>query len=142
MRVVSIVAGAVALCCSGASFAQQTVPLQPNGTPIAPAGVEAPLTGGPWTFKTAEGMDIKVTALLQGIVSPYGIGFLPNGDLLITQRNGELRLLNDKMEELRRESLLTELHVRIRDVQQGPDGFLYATVDSEQGAILRIEPAK
>ncbi|RYZ61583.1 MAG: PQQ-dependent sugar dehydrogenase, partial [Proteobacteria bacterium] len=51
-------------------------------------------------------------------------------------------LLNDRMEELRRESLLTELHVRIRDVQQGPDGFLYATVDAEKGAILRIEPAQ
>ena len=51
-------------------------------------------------------------------------------------------LLNDKMEELRRESLLVDLHQRIRDVKQGPDGFLYVATDELQGAILRIEPAR
>jgi glucose/arabinose dehydrogenase len=50
-------------------------------------------------------------------------------------------LFNDKMEELRRESLLTELHQRIRDVKQGPDGLLYVATDEPKGAILRIEPA-
>jgi glucose/arabinose dehydrogenase len=42
---------------------------------------------------------------------------------------------------LRRESLLTDLHQRIRDVKPGPDGFIYVATDEEQGAILRIEPA-
>jgi glucose/arabinose dehydrogenase len=51
-------------------------------------------------------------------------------------------LLNDKFEELRRESLLVDLHQRIRDVKQGPDGFLYIATDEVQGAILRIEPAQ
>jgi glucose/arabinose dehydrogenase len=51
-------------------------------------------------------------------------------------------LINDKLEELRRESLLTELHQRIRDVKQGPDGLLYVVTDQAQGAILRIEPSK
>jgi len=50
-------------------------------------------------------------------------------------------VLNDKLEELRRESLLTELHQRIRDVRQGPDGLLYVITDEEDGALLRIEPA-
>ena len=50
-------------------------------------------------------------------------------------------VLNEKMEEMRRESLLTDLHQRIRDVKQGPDG-LYVATDEEQGAILRIEPAQ
>jgi glucose/arabinose dehydrogenase len=50
-------------------------------------------------------------------------------------------LLNEKMEELRRETLLSDLHQRIRDVKQGPDGLLYVATDMEQGAILRIEPA-
>jgi glucose/arabinose dehydrogenase len=50
-------------------------------------------------------------------------------------------LFNDKMEELRRESLLVELRQRIRDVKQGPDGLLYVLTDQTQGAILRIEPA-
>jgi glucose/arabinose dehydrogenase len=50
-------------------------------------------------------------------------------------------LFNEKMEEMRRESLLVELRQRIRDVKQGPDGLLYVTTDQTQGAILRIEPA-
>lgn len=51
-------------------------------------------------------------------------------------------LFNDKMEELRRESLLTELRQRVRDVKQGPDGLLYVLTDQKQGAVLRIEPAQ
>ena len=47
---------------------------------------------------------------------------------------------NEKMEELRRESLLVELRQRIRDVKQGPDGLLYVVTDMEEGAVLRIEP--
>jgi glucose/arabinose dehydrogenase len=50
-------------------------------------------------------------------------------------------VFNDKLEELRRESLLTELHQRIRDVRQGPDGRLYVITDEDNGALLRIEPA-
>jgi aldose sugar dehydrogenase len=50
-------------------------------------------------------------------------------------------VLNDKLEELRRETLLTELHQRIRDVRQGPDGLLYVLTDEDDGALLRISPA-
>ena len=50
-------------------------------------------------------------------------------------------LINEKFEELRRESLLLDLHQRIRDVKAGPDGYLYVATDDEAGAILRIEPA-
>jgi glucose/arabinose dehydrogenase len=50
-------------------------------------------------------------------------------------------LFNEKMEELRRESLLGELRQRIRDVRQGPDGLLYLLTDEKEGAVLRLEPA-
>lgn len=50
-------------------------------------------------------------------------------------------VFNDAMEELRRETLLTELHQRIRDVRQGPDGLLYVLTDEDDGALLRIEPS-
>jgi glucose/arabinose dehydrogenase len=51
-------------------------------------------------------------------------------------------LFNEKMEELRRESLLVDLRQRIRDVRQGPDGLLYLLTDHpSDGALLRIEPA-
>ncbi len=54
----------------------------------------------------------------------------------------------------RRESMLLELDARVRDVRQGPDGYLYLAVERDQqsgpgstkltpnGSILRIEPAK
>jgi aldose sugar dehydrogenase len=51
-------------------------------------------------------------------------------------------LFNEKMEELRRESLLTDLRQRIRDVRQGPDGLLYLLTDEKEGALLRIEPVQ
>ena len=51
-------------------------------------------------------------------------------------------LFNEKMEELRRESLLVDLRQRIRDVRQGPDQLLYVLTDADDGAVLRIEPAQ
>jgi glucose/arabinose dehydrogenase len=54
----------------------------------------------------------------------------------------------------RRESMLTALDARVRDVRQGPDGYLYLAVERDlqsgpgsarltpNGSILRIEPAK
>ena len=51
-------------------------------------------------------------------------------------------VFNEGTEELRRESILTELRRRIREVREGPDGFLYVLTDEEgDGALLRIEPA-
>jgi glucose/arabinose dehydrogenase len=43
--------------------------------------------------------------------------------------------------EIRREMILTELHQRIRDVRQGPDGLLYVLTDADPGALLVLEPA-
>lgn len=50
-------------------------------------------------------------------------------------------VVNDKLEEIRRETLLTDLHQRIRDVRQSADGLLYVLTDEDDGALLRIEPA-
>lgn len=51
-------------------------------------------------------------------------------------------LFNEKMEELRRESLLVELRQRIREVREGPDGLLYLLTDEKEGAVLKIEPVQ
>jgi len=50
-------------------------------------------------------------------------------------------VFNDDGQEIRRETLLWELHQRVRDVRQGPDGLLYLLTDETDGAILRIEPS-
>ena len=53
----------------------------------------------------------------------------------------ERLVFNASGEEMRRESMLNELRQRIREVRQGPDGFLYLLTDEDEGALLRIEPA-
>lgn len=50
-------------------------------------------------------------------------------------------VFNERTEEIRRESMLRELRQRIREVREGPDGFLYLLTDEDDGALLRIEPA-
>jgi glucose/arabinose dehydrogenase len=67
------------------------------------------------------------------------VGSVRRGEI---PRTGGLErvVLNDKLQELRRETLLTELHQRIRDVRQGPDGLLYVVTDEDDGALLRLEP--
>jgi len=50
-------------------------------------------------------------------------------------------VLNDKYQEIRREALLGELHQRVRDIAQGPDGLIYVLTDGPENAVLRIEPA-
>jgi len=50
-------------------------------------------------------------------------------------------VFNDKMWETRRETILSELKQRIRDVRQGPDGLIYVLTEEIDGAVLRIEPA-
>lgn len=48
-------------------------------------------------------------------------------------------VFNTRGEEIRREALLRELHQRVIDVKQGPDGYLYLLTDEEDGALLRLE---
>ena len=68
------------------------------------------------------------------------VGALATGRI---QGTGHLEriVLNSNGEELRREWLLADLRQRIRDVRQGPDGFLYVLTDEDDAALLRIEPA-
>jgi glucose/arabinose dehydrogenase len=51
------------------------------------------------------------------------------------------RITMNQRGEQSREMLLVDLHQRIRDVRQGPDGLIYLLTDEDAGALLRIEPA-
>jgi glucose/arabinose dehydrogenase len=85
---------AASLAASAA--AQQDVPRYESGTPIAPQGLAGqPLGEGPWTYKTGEGMDVRVTVYAEGIVYPFAVAFLPDGDALVTTRGGALRIVRD-----------------------------------------------
>jgi glucose/arabinose dehydrogenase len=67
------------------------------------------------------------------------IGGMREGEIA---RTGQLVrvVFNDNWQELRREMLLRDLHQRIRDVRQGPDGLLYVLTEEDAAALLRIEP--
>lgn len=90
-------------------------------------------------------------------IAPTGLAFYTGdkfpgwkGNLLTgSSRRGEVPrtgglervVLNDRLQEIRRETMLIDLHQRIRDVRQGPDGLLYLVTDEDDGALLRLEPA-
>jgi glucose/arabinose dehydrogenase len=73
------------------------------------------------------------------------VGGMRTGEIPRTGRVERI-VFNERGEEMRRESLLTELRKRVRDVRQGPDGLLYVLAEDEmtantgEGAVLRIEP--
>jgi aldose sugar dehydrogenase len=75
--------------------AQQKVPFN-NGIPVAPSGIVVPpLPEKPVVYQTAEGQDIRVVVLVPGLTRPWSLAFLPSGDLLVTERGGQLRIVRD-----------------------------------------------
>ncbi|MGZ3275844.1 MAG: hypothetical protein ACXU8Z_18935, partial [Caulobacteraceae bacterium] len=53
----------------------------------------APFAATPYVFDTAEQHGIKVTVLAKGFKRPFGMAFLPGGDLLISERGADLRIV-------------------------------------------------
>jgi len=84
------------------------------------------------------------------VIAPSGALFytgdaFPNwkGDLFIgSLKPGALvRLDLENGRVAGEERYLGKLGERIRDVRQGPDGLLYLLTDSDDGQVLRVEPA-
>lgn len=67
-----------------------------------------------------------------------------NGSMLIGSMTpgGLVRLVLENGRVAREERYLGELRRRIRDVQQGPDGFIYLVTDHDDGEVLRVVPAR
>ena len=53
------------------------------------------LPTAPLIFDTAEGQRIRVTVVTKGLSHPWSLAFLPNGNMLVTERAGGLRLIRD-----------------------------------------------
>lgn len=51
-------------------------------------------------------------------------------------------IMDEQWRETGRQSLLTDLGRRIRDVRQGPDGLIYVLTDEADGMLLRLEPGE
>jgi aldose sugar dehydrogenase len=107
----------------------------------------------PWR----EGIELPWAHWMPGI-SPSGLAFY-TGDRYFPSWNnsvfvGAMRVgqipgtghlsrieFDENGDERRREMLMTTLALRIRDVRQGPDGYLYLLTDEDDGALLRLERA-
>ncbi|MEY4641490.1 MAG: hypothetical protein RLZZ227_1484 [Pseudomonadota bacterium] len=103
-----------------------------------------------------EGMENPVASFIPGI-SPSGLAFYSGADFptwttsafIGATRVGQIggtghlvRIFFDENgNERARESLLTDLHQRIRDVRMGPDGLLYVLTEEQDGALLVIKLA-
>jgi glucose/arabinose dehydrogenase len=83
-------------------------------------------------------------------IAPSGMAFYTGdkfpawrGSILVGALVGKLvsRLETDGNAVVREERMLQGLGERIRDVRQGPDGFVYLLTDSPRGRILRLRPA-
>ena len=72
----------------GAQPRQQNV-FAANGIP------PVPLPDTPVVFDTAEGQRIRVVVVAKGLSHPWGLALLPNGNMLVTERSGSLRLIRD-----------------------------------------------
>jgi len=84
-------------------------------------------------------------------IAPSGMAFYTGdrfpgwkGDLFVGALRDQLlvRLRFDREKMVREERMLQGTLGRIRDVRQGPDGFLYLAVDSSSGPVVRLEPAR
>ncbi|HEX6996790.1 MAG TPA: PQQ-dependent sugar dehydrogenase [Gammaproteobacteria bacterium] len=65
----------------------------PAAAPRAPFNSE-PLGEGPWILDT-ERQRIRVSVVADGLERPWGLAFLPDGDMLVTERPGRLRVIRD-----------------------------------------------
>ena len=84
----------VVLFSSGGT-AQQKVPFRGN-TPIAPSGIpRIPLPTEPVIYDTAEGQRIRVVVHTSGLSHPWSLAFLPDGVMLVTERDGPLRVIRN-----------------------------------------------
>jgi len=81
-------------------------------------------------------------------IAPSGLAFLTSerypgwkGNLFVGALRGQLlvRLELDGDKVVREHRLLTSFGERIRDVRQGPDGWLYLLTDSPNGRVIRLE---
>ena len=102
-------------------------------------GLESPLVS--WIPSiAASGMAVYAGERFPAWKGNVFVGAMRTGEIAGTGHLERI-VFNERTEEIRRESMLGELRQRIREVRQGPDGFLYLLTDEDDGALLRIEPA-
>ena len=92
-----VAAAALAVTALGAAAQQQQPRAQAGngGIPRPPNGlVVPPLGDGPFTYKTAE-QEIRVVVHTRGLSRPWSLAWLPGGEMLVTERGGQLRIVRN-----------------------------------------------
>jgi aldose sugar dehydrogenase len=119
-----------------------------HGWPFVAFGVEYSTREMIGLGRTAPGVREPVHVWEESM-APSGMAFYDGaafpgwqGDLFVGSlaRRQLHRLVLDGQAVAREEVLLDGTVGRIRDVRQGPDGFLYLVTDAADGGIYRIEP--
>ena len=80
---------AVMVMIAGAAIAQQRGQGQRAGISVPPLG------DGPFVFDTGEQHKIRVSVVTKGLSHPWSLAFLPDGNILITERAGRLRIVRN-----------------------------------------------
>jgi len=117
------------------------------GWPVITHGIN--YNGRPISDITAkEGMEQPVHYWVPSIATS-GLAFYTGdrfpgwkGNVLVGALAGThlARLTMDGSRVTGEEKLLVDLKQRIRDVRNGPDGYIYVLTDAPKGALLRLEP--
>src|SRR5438445_606919 len=83
-----------ALIAGGALSAQQGAApgAPPQGGPSFPRVPPLPFPEAPQTFQTLA-HSIRVVPFVRGLANPWSLTFLPNGDILVTEKPGRLRIV-------------------------------------------------
>lgn len=63
--------------------------------PRAPAWAPPKLADGPFDFESWEQRKLHVSIVTRGLTSPRAIEFLPTGDILVAEREGNLRIVRN-----------------------------------------------
>jgi glucose/arabinose dehydrogenase len=93
----------------------------------------APLGAGPWVYDTAErNTKIKLSIVVRSLEHPWGLAFLPDGAMLVTERPGRVRVIRNDVTEPQPVADLSKLSVdQLFDIALHPkfaqNGWVYLT---------------
>lgn len=121
-------AAAVLLLAASIGSAQQQTPAPATGQRAggpAPQGRGGggglggyPLGDGPWDGASGP-LRYRVSVVTKGLDHPWGIAFLPNGDMLVTERPGRLRVIRNGVLDPTPIAGLPPIHIEPRGVVLG-----------------------
>jgi aldose sugar dehydrogenase len=109
----------------------------------------AALGGGPWTYETFEKRThIRVSVVTNGLSHPWSLAFLSDGNMLVTERAGRLRIIRDGVLDPRPIAGLPQIYAvhlaGLMDVALHPkfaeNKFVYLAYSKEgaQGTTLAV----